>query len=56
MAVTVIGTNPRTVSGIDYEAAHNVDVRDGHLYVLGDDSKKLAIYAPSTWARAEVTK
>jgi hypothetical protein len=51
----IIGDPQRQGSTIQHGDGTGIDIRDGHLVVVsGVDT--VAIYAPSRWLRAEVTK
>lgn len=56
MPVKVIGTDAATQDGVEHADASDMTVRDGHLIVVSRGPTTVAIYAPGTWARAEVTK
>jgi len=41
----------------EHDTGFDIAVSDGHLWVLaGDHHSKVAVYAPGSWASAEVIK
>jgi hypothetical protein len=52
MAAKVYG-DPRTQGEREHADGTSLDVQDAHLIVLSG-AKKIAVYAPGTWQRAEV--
>jgi hypothetical protein len=56
MSVTVIGTDAATQDGVEHGNGIDIAVQDGHLIVVSRGPQTIAIYAPGSWTRAEVTK
>ena len=54
MAVNV--SIPKVAKDVEHKDGLDIAISDGHLFVLGDGSKKIAIYAPGSWAHADVAK